>query len=522
MAAPMVSKDDTVSSHDLEKDDAKADGVHVGIEEAAPDIVLEETYGKYGKFLKKLFDIGVEARGIERVPEDQRTKAHWWDNIMLWTSLQTPFGGIASGMLGTEVFGLTFGHTVAVMMIMTFIGGLTTIFLAPFGPKLGLRTMVITRFSGGLPGCFIYSVLNILTQVGYSVTNAILAGQALTAINSKVPLSAGIIITTVIAMLVALFGYNMLHHWERFSWIPNVLIWLFVLGLARKGGYDASGSAVTQATGRALIGDVLSFAGIMFSVGSSWVSLSCDYNVNYPADSNVAMLRLMTFIGEFIPGTFVNLIGAALITLTNPDYVAAHDNGGVGGLVAKILSPWGAFGKICVVWFCLTAIAVNVPNTYSAALSIQALWAPLMKVPRFVWTILVTALYLAGALGGRTSFAAILSNLLALLSYWTAFFVTPLFMELFWFRRANGPLGPINPDYYNQASKLPPGIAGVLAICFGVVGSVLGMAETYYVGPIAKAITSPYGGDIGFELSASFSGLAYIILRNWEINHFGR
>lgn len=41
-------------------------------------------------------------------------------------------------------------------------------------------------------------------------------------------------------------------------------------------------------------------------------------------------------------------------------------------------------------------------------------------------------------------------------------------------------------------------------------------------GPVAKAVTVPYGGDLGFELSAAFSAISYPILRWAEIKHFGR
>ena len=39
-----------------------------------------------------------------------------------------------------------------------------TAFISTLGPKTGLRTMIITRFSSGYIGCTIYSILNILTQ----------------------------------------------------------------------------------------------------------------------------------------------------------------------------------------------------------------------------------------------------------------------------------------------------------------------------------------------------------------------
>ena len=44
------------------------------------------------------------------------------------------------------------------------------------------------------------------------------------------------------------------------------------------------------------------------------------------------------------------------------------------------------------------------------------------------------------------------------------------------------------------------GIAGIVAGCCGVAGAVVGMAQVYYTGPIAKKI-GMFGADLGFEVS---------------------
>jgi purine-cytosine permease-like protein len=46
---------------------------------------------------------------------------------------------------------------------------------------------------------------------------------------------------------------------------------------------------------------------------------------------------------------------------------------------------------------------------------------------------------------------------------------------------------------------------------------LLGAAQVYYTGPIAKLV-GPYGMDIGFELGLVFAAISYLILRRIEIN----
>jgi purine-cytosine permease-like protein len=86
-----------------------------------------------------------------------------------------------------------------------------------------------------------------------------------------------------------------------------------------------------------------------------------------------------------------------------------------------------------------------------------------------------------------------------------------MFLEIFYFRGPRGPLAgaKTNWDDVTDYSKLPPGYACVASICVTIPPIVLSMAETWYTGPIAKAVTlpaSPYGGDLGeFSLSLSLS-----------------
>lgn len=66
------------SSHDKEKGVvAEESTVHAA--EADPEEVLVKRYGRLGPLLAKLFANGVEARGVERVPEDQRETKNMWN-----------------------------------------------------------------------------------------------------------------------------------------------------------------------------------------------------------------------------------------------------------------------------------------------------------------------------------------------------------------------------------------------------------------------------------------------------------
>lgn len=77
------------SSHDKEKFvDNEAAVHHADVvskakdKEERPEAYYVERFGRFGPFLEKLFASGVEARGVERVPEDQRTMKNAWNKYV--------------------------------------------------------------------------------------------------------------------------------------------------------------------------------------------------------------------------------------------------------------------------------------------------------------------------------------------------------------------------------------------------------------------------------------------------------
>lgn len=292
-------------------------------------------------------------------------------------------------------------------------------------------------------------------------------------------------------------------------------------GLGGKAGYHPSAQKPEEDTGRDLAAGVLSFGGIIFGSFTGWAPVAADYNVRLPVETSSWKVFWLTFFGLYIPICFVEILGAVLMTITNPEYVEAFGDGNTGALISRVLEPWHGFGKFILVLLALSVVANNIPNTYSAGLSIQALGRPFALIPRFFWTLVAFAAYTIAGVAGREHFSAILLNFLSVLSYWTSFFIIITLEEHFIFRKRGGILGGYDFAVYDSPSRLPLGIAGILAGCCGVAGAVVGMGQVYYTGPIAKKI-GMFGADLGFELAAAFAGVVYPLLRYLEIKYTGR
>ncbi|GAA6039703.1 hypothetical protein JCM8097_001361 [Rhodosporidiobolus ruineniae] len=488
--------------------------------------------GPFAKLTRLLGSAGAETRSVERVREEDRDEISLGkmirNQIFFWFSVNLSFSTLATGMLGSLYYTLDYRTSMAIIWLGVALGCSVSATMACIGPKTGLRTMAASRFAGGWPGTALFSLLNAICQICYAITTAISGAQALRAINHDLSLVVGIVILTVIVMLLSIWGYQFLHIWERYSWPVWFIIHCIILGLGARGNYDVSRFTATQDTGAALRGDVLSFFGIMFSVGSGWTSIAADYNMTLPVTTPTHWVWIASFVGMYLPICWTCSLSATLLTITKDSYVTAFEEDSLGGIVGEILIQGsGGFGKFLLVLLAFSTISANIPNTYSGALCLQTLHPVLMKIPRAIFVVIFTIIYLVVSIVGKEHFSEIVSNFAAILAYYTAFLSAIVFWEIFYFRRPGGPVErvqgkPTNWDDVTDYSKLPPGIACLATIAVLIPPTVLGMAETWYTGPIAMAITKPYGGDLGFEISAGISIICYPIFRHLELRYFKR
>ncbi|ORY34574.1 purine-cytosine permease [Naematelia encephala] len=475
--------------------------------------------GPVFRWLNKAFAMGVEVRGIERVPEDERDGKHTIGLLLLWWSVNMVVSTVPIGLLAQAYYYLSFQSAMAAIVAFTAIGAACTAFIATLGPQTGLRTMVISRYSVGYVGGSIFSILNILTQLGFSATAVILGGQILTNVsNDKLPLEASIVIVGLVALLLCFFGYEAVHQWERYAWILLFVIYCMIFGLAGARGFDINAQKSLQDTGLVYAGDFLSFGGIVFSSSAGWAPIAADFNCRLPANISRTKVFILTWFGLMVPLVFLEGMSAALMTV--PDYAAAFAEGDAGGVLAEIFRPWGGGGKFLLVILSFSIICNCTPNTYSCALSIQALLPQFEKVPRALWAVLAFVIYTVAAVAGREHFSEILSNFLAILGYWIAFFIVVVFEEHYIFRRHVIP-GGYDLTVYDSFRRLPVGLAGIFACCCGVALAVVSMAQVWYIGPLGAKF-GEYGGDLGFEMSAVATAIVYPPLRYLEYKHFKR
>ena len=265
---------------------------------------------------------------------------------------------------------------------------------------------------------------------------------------------------------------------------------------------------------------MLTLLAIVYGSSASWQVIASDYYVHYPVDTNRWKVFFLTTIGVALPTSIGMLAGNVVAFGMNnrPDWEEVYTTQGLGFLVQTILYPRG-FAKVILTLLVLSGINTNVISIYSAAISCQQFARPLARIPRIIWVLISCACILGLAIGGRAKLSVYLQNFLSLLGYWCTQYFVIVSSEHVIFRGLS--FDNYNLDAWNDPSRLPLGLAAGSAFGIGTVAWVMGMVQTWFVGPLGRLI-GVGGGDVGNEFTFVVTALIYIPARYIERKIIGR
>ncbi|KAG7193433.1 purine-cytosine permease [Scheffersomyces spartinae] len=483
--------------------------------------VVEEDSKKLGIVDKWAQKLNAETKGIERISDDERTQASVFAAGSMWLSANLVIATFSLGTLGITVFGLSFWQCVLVILSFSFMGAFSVAFFSCFGPKFGLRQMLLSRYFVGNFTCRIFSLINMIACVGWGAVNIMAAAQLLHIVNNgALPPWVGCIILVALTIIVTFFGYHVIHIYEKWSWVPNAICFIAIIARMAKSKTFTYGTTVGGVT---TAGNVLSFGGAVYGYATGWTTFAADYTVYQPKSYPTWKIFFGVLGGLMFPLCFTMILGAACATgtLTNERWNELYSKNAVGGLVYAVLveESLHGFGQFLCVLLALSTVANNIPNMYSIALSAQSVWNPLIKVPRIVWTIAGNLVTLAICIPAYYEFEDVMHNFMNLIAYYLGIYQAISYSEHFIYRKGKF----ANYDYMNylDPKSYAAGYAGTFAFFVGIAGCVLGMNQVWYQGVIGKKI-GDYGGDIGFEMGLGFAFIAYNIARPLELKYVGR
>lgn len=462
---------------------------------------------------------GLEVRGIARVPPDDRYEASTFGLVqmaLLWFSANLTANNLTLAMLGPLVYELSFVDSALCAVFGAVLGSCGAAYMSTWGPVSGNRTLIVARYFMGYYPAKICALLNIVILIGYGLINCIVGGQILSAVaDGNLTIVVGIIIVALVSWVVATFGMSVFHQYERWAWLPQIIVLFVLVGSA---GPKFNTEHPSQGSDETINGQRLSFLSLCLSAPIAWAPSAADYYVYYPEATAKWKTFLMTFSGFVLSFSFVYLMGVGLAsaTFSNPDYAGAYSTSS-GALIVQGYRGLGGFGKFCGVVVALSAISNNCPNFYSAALGFQVLGRYLQRIPRWFFTCVSAVIAFACAIGGRNSLFDIFENFLALMGYWVIIFLSIVVEEHFTFRRHQF----FDWTAWDDRQRLPVGVAALSAFLIGWAGAIVSMDQIYFMGPLAKMVGED-GADLGIWVSSGFTLVVYPPLRALELKNVGR
>jgi len=256
----------------------------------------------------------------------------------------------------------------------------------------------------------------------------------------------------------------------------------------------------------------LSFGSTIAGFIITYSSLSSDFTSYLHPDVSSWRIFWYSYLGFLIPVVTLQCLGAAVAASASfvPSWEQGYENGNVGGLLDAMLHPTGNFGKFLTVLLSLSVTGNIAATFYSFCFNIQIFIPTLVVVPRYVFSILATAIVIPLAIVGSHRFYDTLVNFLGLIGYWAGAFVAVVIVEHLVFRHNDHTAYDLS--CWNVPRRLPWGLGALTASLLSLTVIIPSMDQVWYVGPIAKT-----SGDIGFEVAFAVTAVLYVPLRALEI-----
>ncbi|KAI6040865.1 cytosine-purine permease [Pisolithus marmoratus] len=441
---------------------------------------------------------GVETHGIAPIPKEERLDTRWYQMFFIWFSANMNILSFSTGTVGPAFFSLGVRDSIIVIIVIDVVFCLVPAFFAVFGPKLGTRAMVQSRFSWGYYGAIIPSALCVFSEQGFLILNCIIGGQTMASVSSHLDETLGIVIISVISFV-------------SLAWIPNVIVFIVMLAL----GYPHLHTNQSVSVPVPKPSSVLSFGSMLAASTLSWCTIASDYGVYHSPKIPSSRIFLYTYLGLCIASLTLHTMGAAFAAAAPsvPAWNAGfQDSTSVGGLVHSILTPVGGFGKLLTVLVALGIPSACAPCMYTFSTSFMAIAGWFALVPRWVYILISEGVLIPTAIIGARTFYTTFVDILSVIGYWSAAFAAIVLIEHVLFRRASFTEDVYPIATWNSARLLPTGIPAVLAFFCACGTLVPFMSQAWYVGSVARNGSGDCGTYVGFVVAA----LTYAVFRGAE------
>jgi NCS1 family nucleobase:cation symporter-1 len=441
---------------------------------------------------------GVEVRSIDYVPLNER-HGKVWSQGPLWFMSNAQIATLAVG-----TFSVVGGGNLIWSLISIIAGALLGTFFMAFhcaqGPQLGLPQMIQSRPQFGYVGALLVWLFAYLQYAGFNIFNTILAGDALhVTVHGSSDL--WIVVSTVLAAVIALVGYDLIHGVER---------WLTVGFLVIFGILTIAVFALPFPAGSFDLGDfkwtpfLIQF-GAVAGYQISWAIYVSDYSRYLPPTVTIRKTFLWTYWGSSLGAIWPMCLGAALATWAG----ASFDT--IGSLKAAGDTAFDGFGDAVLIFSVLGLISVTALNMYGGSLTLISAIDSFKRVRptstvRIVTILFTAVLSVIPALVSGENFLTNFEDFLLLILYlfipWTAVNLVDYYIV----RRGHYAIADIfNPHgMYGRW-----GWRGIVSYLVGFGAMLPFLSTSKYTGFVADALN---GADVSLFIGLPVAGVLYYVL----------
>jgi purine-cytosine permease-like protein len=443
----------------------------------------------------------IEKRSIDYVPRAERHGKVWhlWP---VWFSGDAHLATLAAGVIGVALGGNLLWSALAVMLGCA-LGTFFMAFHSTQGPQLGLPQMIQSRPQFGYAGALLVWVVALIAFIGFNAFNDVLCAQALHQLAPAVAPDSTrtIVVFALAAASLAAVGYDKIHLAQRgFAYLMITILTVFSAGALFMLKFPAEQLRWEDFR-------TVPFLTQLFAAASyqlSWSIYVSDYSRYLPHDVGTRESFWWTYLGAFIGGTWMMLVGTvAAAAFPKMDVAAAMQS------AADRVLP--GLGAVLLVGSLLGLVTISALNFYGASLTLLSV-ADTLKPLRCTAakrlasvaaaTVTSTALALMSSGDFINRFGDFLALLLYLFTPWTAINL----VDFYWVRKCHYSVREIfNPrgmyGRWNWRGLVAYAAGFVAMIPFFSIGD-------FFMGPVARALG---GADIAMLVGLPVAAAVYLM-----------
>jgi len=444
----------------------------------------------------KFADLMIEKRSIDYVPIAERHGKVWhlWP---VWFSGDAHLATVATGVVGIALGGHLLWMALAVFFGCAF-GTFFMAFHSTQGPQLGLPQMIQSRPQFGYVGALLVWVVALFAYIGFNAFNQILAAQTVQSLYGGDPTVTKLVFAILSASL-AVIGYDLIHVAQR--WVAYLLIaalLVFTVAVLVRVQLPAQEAALGEFRAVPFLAQF--FAAASYQI--AWSIYVSDYSRYLPRDVGVSASFWWTYLGAFVGGTWMMLVGTLAAALYPTLEVATALR-----TVADAVFP--GFGKPLLLCSLFGLVTITSLNYYGASLTLLSVMDSLKPsrptLAKRLLTIIASTVIATGlALAPSHNFAAKFEEFLAVLLYlftpWTAINLVDFYL----IRKGHYSVREI----FNSRGMYGRWCwRGLSAYVIGFIAMIPFFSTESWKGPVARALG---GADVAMLIGLPVSALVYI------------